>query len=199
MSCILSLLRRKTNLSYEFCNSVMRSKICCFSEVALRKSLSAFLASPYTVHNQKKKHDTHCYRTQKYYLIESTQKEDNLRQLNRFEQVTIFRMRTGHCKLSSHLYKLKLCDTNECHCGTSIQTVEHVLQDCPRYTEQRETIWSEGVDLDSKLWGTAADLRRTDRPEDLIHCWDRREWVSEFTSRAGQTHKQTHRQTAVKI
>ena len=90
-----------------------------------------------------------------------TEKEDNLRQLSRYEQVTIFRLRTGHCQLSSHLYKLKLCDTNECQCETSIQTVEHVLQDCPRYTKQRDTIWSEGVDLSTKLWGTAADLRRT--------------------------------------
>ena len=49
-----------------------------------------------------------------------TEKGDNLPNLNRCDQVTIFRLRTGHCQLTSHLYKLKLCVTNECPCGTSI-------------------------------------------------------------------------------
>ena len=57
------------------------------------------------------------------------EKEDHLGQLNRLEQVTIFRLKTRHCQLSYHLYKLKLCDTNDCLCGTVIQTIEHVLQD----------------------------------------------------------------------
>ena len=89
-----------------------------------------------------------------------SEKEDNITNLNRYDQVTIFRLRTGHCQLASHLYKMKLSDqTNECPCGTSIQTVEHIIQDCPNYQEQRKDIWEEEVYLQTKLWGSAADLR----------------------------------------
>ena len=70
---------------------------------------------------------------------QSNEREDNISKLNshREEQVMIFPARTGHCQLLSHMNKLKLAHTNECPCGTGIQTVEHILQDCPQYTELR--------------------------------------------------------------
>ena len=94
----------------------------------------------------------------KHYNIENN---DNLEKLNRNDQVTIFRLRTGNCKLLSHLYRLKISHTDECPCGTGTQTPEHLLQFCPTYKFQREETWEGEVGLEEKLHGTAADLRRT--------------------------------------
>ena len=87
--------------------------------------------------------------------------EDNIEHIERADQVVIFRLRTGHCQLLSHLYKLKISHTNECPCGTDIQTVEHYLKHCPTFLEQRREIWSRDVELTEMLWGSAADLRLT--------------------------------------
>ena len=89
------------------------------------------------------------------------EREDNISQLGRGDQVLIFRLRTGHCQLLSHMYKLKLSHTNECQCGTSIQTVEHILQDCPVFTQLRGETWCGGMEIHTKLWGQAAELRKT--------------------------------------
>ena len=48
-------------------------------------------------------------------------------QLSRHHQTIIFRLRTGHCRLLSHMYKLGLSHTPECPCGTELQNPEHVL------------------------------------------------------------------------
>ena len=86
---------------------------------------------------------------------------DSINQLNRKDQVLIFRLRTGHCRLNSHMYKLKLSHTDECPCETGIQTPEHLLQHCPTYNIQRQEIWQGEVSLQDKLYGTAANLQRT--------------------------------------
>ena len=92
---------------------------------------------------------------------QTSMREDHIGKLNRQEQVMIFRLRTGHCQLLSHMYKLKLAHTNECPCNTGIQTVQHVLQDCPIYTELRCEIWRREVDYSEKLWGPASELLKT--------------------------------------
>ena len=52
----------------------------------------------------------------------------------RQEQVTVFRLRTGHNPLNYHLYsKLRTGHTEQCPCGTGSQTTEHLLQSCPIY------------------------------------------------------------------
>ena len=90
----------------------------------------------------------------------STQ-NDGLNNLNRKQQVTIFRLRTGHNRLLSHLYKLKITHTDECPCGTAPQTPEHILQTCPLFAELRQATWPEGMDFKEKLWGPAETLRLT--------------------------------------
>ena len=90
----------------------------------------------------------------------STEK-DGLNNLNRKQQVTIFRLRTGHTRLLAHLYKLKITYTDECQCGTASQTPEHVLQNCPLFAELRQATWPEGMDFEEKLWGPAETLRLT--------------------------------------
>ena len=48
--------------------------------------------------------------------------ETSIHQLGRAAQVTIFRLRTGHCQLLSHLHSLKISQSYECPCGTGPQT-----------------------------------------------------------------------------
>ena len=90
-----------------------------------------------------------------------TTERDGLNNLTRKQQVTIFRLRTGHCRLLSHLYKLKLSHTDECRRSTAPQTPEHILQNCPLFDEPRQATWPEGLDFREKLWGPAETLRQT--------------------------------------
>ncbi|XP_041350975.1 uncharacterized protein LOC121369959 [Gigantopelta aegis] len=69
-------------------------------------------------------------------------------QLNRSQQVTIFRLRTGHCQLLSHFFRLKISHTDECPCGTGPQTPAHILQSCPTFDTLRQQMWPR-----EKLWG----------------------------------------------
>ena len=87
--------------------------------------------------------------------------KDYLETLDRTQQVIIFRVRTGHCRLLSHLYRLRLAHTDECPCGTDSQTPEHILQSCPSHNTLRQETWPYPVDLNEKLWGPTASLRRT--------------------------------------
>ena len=50
---------------------------------------------------------------------------------------------------------------DECPCGTSTQTPEHVLQSRPLFNNARKETWNEEVDLNEKLWGTIESLRKT--------------------------------------
>ena len=56
---------------------------------------------------------------------------DPIWRLERVQQTTIFRLRTGHCGLSAHLKRTGISDTSLCECGQADQTPDHVLQSCP--------------------------------------------------------------------
>ena len=91
-------------------------------------------------------------------------KADPYHRLNRKEQVTIFRLRTGHNRLRSHLYnKFKIGDSDLCPCLTDSQTVEHVLQSCPLLEELRQKYWPgpSRMSVARKLSGCLEDLRTT--------------------------------------
>ena len=58
---------------------------------------------------------------------------DSLHELNRPEQVILFRLRTGHNRLNAHMYnKFKAGESEMCPCNADIMTAEHLLQhvDC---------------------------------------------------------------------
>ena len=56
------------------------------------------------------------------------------------QHVTVFRLRTGHCQLLSHLHRLKISHSDECSCDTGPQTPNHILQSCPTFdTFRRQT------------------------------------------------------------
>ena len=87
--------------------------------------------------------------------------DDQMPHLQRKQQTTIFRLRTGHCRLRSHLYRLGLSHTTDCPCETCPQTPEHILQSCPLYQDAWTQHWPHGATLEEKLWGTKQDLETT--------------------------------------
>ena len=89
-------------------------------------------------------------------------KADAYNQLERHEQVVIFRLRTNHNKLKQHLYRtFKVGDTDRCPCGEEAQTTEHILQRCELYKELRVRIWPQPTLEAQKLYGCLPDLQRT--------------------------------------
>ena len=89
--------------------------------------------------------------------------QDALHQLARHQQTIIFRLRTGHCKLNSHLKRIGVKTSAQCPCGEADQTPEHYLQSCSLHQQARQQIWPTCVSLKTKLWGSAEDLFLTSR------------------------------------
>ena len=87
--------------------------------------------------------------------------QDQINMLDRKSQTTIFRLRTGHCRLRKHMKRLGLADNANCECGLDEQTPEHILQTCPHQEAARLFYWPDDTDLGTKLWGPAAELQRT--------------------------------------
>ena len=54
--------------------------------------------------------------------------QNALHQLPQYQQTTIFRLRTGHCRLNSHLKRIGVKTSAQCPCGEADQTPEHYLQ-----------------------------------------------------------------------
>ena len=76
--------------------------------------------------------------------------------------MTVIRLRTGHNRLSYHLYsKLRIGHTEQCPCGTGSQTKEHLLQSCPIYEPLRKGIWPDHTPVARKLYGSLRDLQCT--------------------------------------
>ena len=103
---------------------------------------------------EKKTITRHSFKTKKIH--------DNYHKLDRAGQVIILRLRTGHNRLNSHMHKtMKLVQSPLCTCQTENQSADHILQDCPTFTNLRTQIWPDGISLHQQLYGTTEDLRRT--------------------------------------
>ena len=86
---------------------------------------------------------------------------DPINKLEKREQTTIFRLRTGHCGLKKHMKRMGLAENAHCECGSDEQTPEHILQTCPLFEDRRQQTWEEDTPFGTKLWGNVDDLRRT--------------------------------------
>ena len=104
-------------------------------------------------------------------LEDTTQTQDMLHQLPRHQQTIIFRLRTGHCRLSSHLKRIGIKTSAQCPCGEADQTLEHYLQWSSLYHQSRRQIWPTCVSLKTKLWGSAEDLFLTSKYAGLEETW----------------------------
>ena len=94
-------------------------------------------------------------------VLNSITEEDSIHQLDRAAPVTIFRLRTGHCQLLSHLHRLKISHSDECPCSTGPQTPNHILQSCPTFDDLRRQTWPSPVEAHRKLWGPVETLQQT--------------------------------------
>ena len=89
-------------------------------------------------------------------------KHDAYYLLPREDQVTIVRLRTGHCRLRYHMFsKFRIGDSPECPCGTSWMTVDHFLQICPMHDDLRREIWPTDTQIQEKLFGPLEGPQRT--------------------------------------
>ena len=69
---------------------------------------------------------------------------------------------TGHNRLKYHIHKIfKVGETDLCSCGQAAETAQHVLQDCRLYSNVRQSIWRERVDMHTKLYGPLPKLEKT--------------------------------------
>ena len=89
--------------------------------------------------------------------------QDALHQLARHQQTIIFRLRTDHCRLNSHLKRIGVKTSDQCPCGEDDHTPEHYLRSCSLYHQARQQIWPKCVSLKTKLWGSAEDLFLTSK------------------------------------
>ena len=87
--------------------------------------------------------------------------EEQMPQMQRQQETMIFRLRTGHCRLRAHMYRLGLSHSPDCPCETAPQTPEHILQECPLHQNARNQQWPSGATMAEKLWGTKEDLSKT--------------------------------------
>ena len=87
--------------------------------------------------------------------------EDSIHHLDRAAQVAIFRLRTGHCQLLSHLHTLKISHSDECPYGTGPQTPNPILYPYPTFDDLRRQTWLSPVEAHRKLSGPAETLRQT--------------------------------------
>jgi hypothetical protein len=61
--------------------------------------------------------------------------------------LTIFRLRTGHCRLRAHLKRMNQSESARCACQEADQTPEHVQLDCQLWRTQRDLAWPDGATL----------------------------------------------------
>ena len=65
---------------------------------------------------------------------------------SRLYQRIMFRLRSGHCRLNSHLYKLKCSDSPLCTACRTSETVSHFLMHCTKYSFHRRFLSQSCVD-----------------------------------------------------
>ena len=95
-------------------------------------------------------------------ILKMPPRNDDYHYLDREDQVKLFRLRTGHNRLNSHMYrKLKMVPSPACSCQRGEQTAEHILQVCPRFDDLRREIWPNVTSLESKLFGDRVELIKT--------------------------------------
>ncbi|KAJ8704145.1 hypothetical protein PYW07_006799 [Mythimna separata] len=74
--------------------------------------------------------------------------EKSTKFLDRQLITAICRLRIGHCKIPSHLYRLKLTDNESCiYCNYEICDLQHLFFDCKQFSVQRLLLICQCQDL----------------------------------------------------
>ena len=87
---------------------------------------------------------------------------DHYHMLGRREQVIIFRLRTDHNRLAHHMYKtFRIGNSGECPCGEGQMNAAHILQNCPKFSAERQRYWPTTTTVQEKLFCNLEGLRAT--------------------------------------
>ena len=97
-----------------------------------------------------------------YEFMDAPKPKDPINSLKRQEQSLIFRLRTGHIPLNSHLHRIKKNHPAQCPlCGSPNETVEHHLLHCNRLNELRRDFLPAQPSIRNSLYGDSEQLRAT--------------------------------------
>ena len=95
-------------------------------------------------------------------FMDAPKPKDPINTLKRQEQSLIFRLRTGHIPLNSHLHRIKKNHPAQCPlCGSPNETVEHHLLHCNRLNELRRDFLPAQPSIRNSLYGDSEQLRAT--------------------------------------
>ena len=87
---------------------------------------------------------------------------DSLHRLNIPEQITLFRVRTGHNRLNAHMYsKFKVGESDMCPCNVDIMSAEYLLQHCQLHDALKRDMSPEPKPLRDKVYGSLEEIKRT--------------------------------------
>ena len=90
--------------------------------------------------------------------------KDSINSLKREEQVTIFRLRSQHAPLNSHLKRIGVVTDSRCPlCPCPDETVAHHLFECPTLDDLRIEFLPTKPDIANTLYANPDQLRKTHR------------------------------------
>ena len=90
--------------------------------------------------------------------------KDPINSLKREEQVTIFRLRSQHAPLNSHLKRIGVVTDSRCPlCPCPDETVAHHLFDCPTLNALRKEFLPPNPNITNTLYTNPEQLRNTHR------------------------------------
>jgi len=76
-------------------------------------------------------------------------------ELSKRQASVLAQLRTGMTPLNGYLHNIKAVETNFCECGEAVESREHFIFNCVRWSEQREILgaWTGEEDLPRLLGG----------------------------------------------
>ncbi|TIA49187.1 hypothetical protein D6C77_09651 [Aureobasidium pullulans] len=79
-------------------------------------------------------------------------------ELSKRQASVVAQLRTGMTPLNGYLHNIKAAESNLCECGEAVESREHFIFHCVRWSEQREIlgVWTGEEDLSRLLGGKTA-------------------------------------------
>ena len=131
----------------------------CVSQSTVKKILKSNKSIEW--HNQWALNDTG---RSMFNFVAKPNKKDPINILNRKEQVVIFRLRTNHIQLNSHLSRITKDHEPSCPlCDYKEETVNHFLFDCPRLQDLRMQYLPPIPNRENSLYSSLQQLKNTYR------------------------------------
>jgi hypothetical protein len=78
--------------------------------------------------------------------------------LSKRQASILAQLRTGMTPLNGYLHNIKAVESNLCECGEAVESIEHFVFHCARWTEQRKIlgVYTDGDDFSRLLGGKSA-------------------------------------------